>query len=457
MRPCFGAYRPLVMKVCRRVLGNHHDAEDVFQTTFLVLARKASSIRSREMLANWLHGVAFNTALNARKMKARRWGRERQVSELPEWQAAPHASGHDFQPLLDQELSRLPEIYRLPILLCHLEGKSIKRTAQYLGWPEGTVAGRLARGRQMLAKRLALHGLAMASAGLVLQNSASTSVAPTLVASTVKAASAIISGKSAATGLISANVAVLMKGVLSTMFMTKIKIATAVVMVGLIAVGCGMLLNSTAGGQQIVGGDGVQRPAIRQVAQVGEAARNEGTVELMQQDEQAKTQPKDPPKNFINSIGMKFVWIPPGSFMMGSPKKEVARVKGEIQHKVTFTKGFYMGVYTVTQEQWQAVMGNNPSWFKGEKNPKGEKNLPVEMVSWEDCQAFLKKMRKKKGCLSLANRSGMGICLSCRNDDTILLWRNYIHRCRPITMAATPVTKVGSLLDSVQIGRRLLQ
>ncbi len=106
----------------------------------------------------------------------------------------------------------------------------------------------------------------------------------------------------------------------------------------------------------------------------------------------------DPPKIIVtdptkpavtNSIGMKFVWIPPGTFMMGSPKEEKERQANETQHKVTLTKGFYMSVYTVTQEQWQAVMGNNPSVFKGEKN------LPVDQVSWEDCQEFVKKLREK--------------------------------------------------------------
>ena len=98
---------------------------------------------------------------------------------------------------------------------------------------------------------------------------------------------------------------------------------------------------------------------------------------------------KDPPKNFTNSIGMKFVWISPGTFMMGSPKEEKERGDNETQHKVTLTKGFYMGVYTVTQEQWKEVMGNNPSFFKGEKK------LPVETVSWDDCQEFAKKLREK--------------------------------------------------------------
>jgi len=96
---------------------------------------------------------------------------------------------------------------------------------------------------------------------------------------------------------------------------------------------------------------------------------------------------KAPPKEFANSIGMKFVWISPGSFMMGSPKEEVLRRKDETQHKVTLTKGFYMGVYTVTQEEWQAIMGKNPSKFQGDKK------LPVDSVSWNDSQEFIKKLR----------------------------------------------------------------
>jgi len=106
---------------------------------------------------------------------------------------------------------------------------------------------------------------------------------------------------------------------------------------------------------------------------------------------------KDPPKHFTNSIGMKFVWIPPGSFLIGSTKEEIERQPFDIlafrpeesQHKVTLTKGFYMGVYTVPQEQWQAVLGRNPSYFQGEKN------LPVERVSWNDCQEFIKKLQEK--------------------------------------------------------------
>jgi formylglycine-generating enzyme required for sulfatase activity len=98
---------------------------------------------------------------------------------------------------------------------------------------------------------------------------------------------------------------------------------------------------------------------------------------------------KDPPKNFTNGIGMKFVWIPPGTFTMGSPQEEKEREANETRHKVTLSKGFYMGVYPVTQEEWQAVTGETPSKFKNEKN------LPVERLSWDDCQEFIKKLRAR--------------------------------------------------------------
>jgi formylglycine-generating enzyme required for sulfatase activity len=117
-------------------------------------------------------------------------------------------------------------------------------------------------------------------------------------------------------------------------------------------------------------------------------------------------QPKDPPKYVTNSFGMKFVWIRPGTFTMGSPKNEADRNELEVQHTVELTKGFYLGVYPVTQEQWYAVMANefvrpeegydivNPGRFQGVF--RGEKNLPVETISWNDCQVFIKKLRAKE-------------------------------------------------------------
>jgi formylglycine-generating enzyme required for sulfatase activity len=104
---------------------------------------------------------------------------------------------------------------------------------------------------------------------------------------------------------------------------------------------------------------------------------------------ESHAQPKDAPKTYTNSLGMKFVWIAPGSFLMGSSKEERLGVLPETLHRVTLTKGFFMGVHTVTQGEWEAVMGKNPSSIKGEKN------LPVDTVSWHDCQNFIKKLRAK--------------------------------------------------------------
>src|SRR5436305_10194548 len=112
---------PMVWGVCRRVLRDHHDAEDAFQATFLVLARKAASIMPREKLGNWLYGVAYQTAMKARAKRTKRRGREGQVPDMPEPEATSRDLLDDPTELLDQELSRLPEKYRIPNVLCELE------------------------------------------------------------------------------------------------------------------------------------------------------------------------------------------------------------------------------------------------------------------------------------------------------------------------------------------------
>src|SRR5947209_6074012 len=99
---------PMVLSACRRLLGNDHDAEDAFQATFLVFARKAATVSPREMVGNWLYGVAYRTALKARSLAAKRRVREKQVTTMPEPEAARDDPWPDWQPMLDQELSRLP-------------------------------------------------------------------------------------------------------------------------------------------------------------------------------------------------------------------------------------------------------------------------------------------------------------------------------------------------------------
>jgi RNA polymerase sigma-70 factor (ECF subfamily) len=113
----------MVLGVCRRLPPNLQDAEDAFQAAFLVLVRKAASIRPRDLLGNWLYGVAYRAALEARCVLARRRTREKQVSALPEPTAPQTEIPSDLRPLLDQELSRLPDKYRVPVILCDLEGR----------------------------------------------------------------------------------------------------------------------------------------------------------------------------------------------------------------------------------------------------------------------------------------------------------------------------------------------
>lgn len=221
----------MVWNVCRRLLGPE-DAEDAFQATFLVLCRKAASIRRRERVASYLYGVARQTALQARRAAARKRAREKQVVNMPEPAVVEQDQWNDLQPLLDQELSRLPENYQVVILLCDLEGRSRKEAAQQLALPEGTVASRLARARALLAKRLARHGLAITSAALaeMLSRQAMAACVPAaMAAATIRAAGLIAVGGAAAAGAVSVKVAALAEGVLKAMLLTKLKIALTVV------------------------------------------------------------------------------------------------------------------------------------------------------------------------------------------------------------------------------------
>jgi RNA polymerase sigma factor (sigma-70 family) len=239
----------MVMAVCKRVLGHTQDAEDAFQATFLVFVRKAASIRRPSLLNNWLYGVAYRTAMKARTLSARRKAREREAAMAS--RREPHdARRNDWELVLDQELNLIPDKYRAPILLCDLGGRTRKEAARHLGLSEGTLNSRLARGRTMLARRLARHGLAVSGAmlpSLLSQNIASASVLTAVVSSTTKAATVFVAGQAATNGLISAKVVALTEGVLKAMLLTKLKMMSAVVlMLGMVALTCGVL----AGGHQ---------------------------------------------------------------------------------------------------------------------------------------------------------------------------------------------------------------
>jgi RNA polymerase sigma factor (sigma-70 family) len=155
---------PMVLGVCRRLLGPGPDADDAFQATFLVLVRKGATLRRPGLVANWLYGVALRVARKARALGRRRRDREEPMIDLPA--RAADLADHELRYVLDIELDRLPEKYRAPIVLCHLEGHTLDEAARMLGWPKGTVAGRLSRGRDQLRGRLARRGVAVAAPSL---------------------------------------------------------------------------------------------------------------------------------------------------------------------------------------------------------------------------------------------------------------------------------------------------
>jgi RNA polymerase sigma factor (sigma-70 family) len=285
---------PMVWGICRRVLGDRHDAEDAFQATFLVLIRKAAGIGKRELLANWLYGVAYRTALGARKTAARRKARERQASNLAHNPVTREDGIRELLPVLDEELSRLPDKYRVPIVLCDLQGKTRRAAARELDLSEAALSTRLARARVMLAKRLSRHGTAIATiAGLPVL--AAAAVPNSLVASTLKAGMAHGAGETiAAAATIQA--ASLSEGVIKAMFFSRVKgTASIVIALGVIAIGGGLCIQ-----QAVTALAGVPTPA---------AARKESAQPAADQEPAAPKRIKIGNNVYVESEGKKVVRV----------------------------------------------------------------------------------------------------------------------------------------------------
>ncbi len=203
---------PRVLRVCRALLPNRSDAEDAFQATFLVLVHRARSIRRRDSIASWLHGVAIRVAKASRSASIRR---EKLEKGAPDRGRMNQPNDQEIVRVVHEELDNLPERFRAPIVLCDLDGLTHDAAAEQLDWPVGTVKSRLARGRDRLRTRLERRGMGCAGAALGAK-SARVGLSPTLVNSTVSAASDFAAGRIAA-GTLRAAVSELVQGVLTMM------------------------------------------------------------------------------------------------------------------------------------------------------------------------------------------------------------------------------------------------
>jgi RNA polymerase sigma factor (sigma-70 family) len=225
----------LVFATCRRILRHQQDAEDAFQATFLVLARRASDVWPREAVGSWLFGVAYRVALKARATRNRRVTRELPLQDIAGEETRPD---FDLAESVHRVICKLPEVYRAAVVACDLEGLSRKEAAARLGWSEGTLSGRLARARELMAKRFRRLGLTLPAGGLMAFATTETASATT-IQSTIDLATGTAGGAPAA-------VVALTEGVVQSMAFFKVKAMTAAVLTACV-IGFGVLAASGAG------------------------------------------------------------------------------------------------------------------------------------------------------------------------------------------------------------------
>jgi RNA polymerase sigma factor (sigma-70 family) len=244
---------PMVLGVCQSILREGQDAEDAFQATFLVLVRKAGAIGKPASVASWLHGVAYRLATRVRAEAARRRARERQAVPMSSREPQEEVVWRDLRPLLHEEVARLPARYRLPFVLCYLDGKTNEEAADLLGLPRGTVLSRLSRARERLRGRLTRRGLTLTGgvlAALLAQNTAGATVPAALAENTVRAALTFAAGPGAV-GSVAAPVAAYANGMLRAAFMARLRLTAVIALaIALAGAGAGRLAYQarTAGG-----------------------------------------------------------------------------------------------------------------------------------------------------------------------------------------------------------------
>jgi RNA polymerase sigma factor (sigma-70 family) len=254
---------PMVLGVCRRVLGDVSSAEDSFQATFLVLARRAASIQSNSSLAGWLYGVAQRIALKAKVQALARRNRERQVEIMPRAEPLDELTWRELRSVLDQEIAGLPEKYRAPLVLCYFEGKSYALAAQELGWPKGSLARRIARGRELLRKQLVQRGITLSAATLatvLCEKVNGSPVGAVLSMHTIQAATVVARGQQALGGCLSPEALALSQE--ATSFQVKSKLLFLVLALGLAAGGVSLAAYSAS--EPLTSSEGSEAPRLLQ-------------------------------------------------------------------------------------------------------------------------------------------------------------------------------------------------
>jgi RNA polymerase sigma factor (sigma-70 family) len=402
---------PMVLSVCRRVLGQDQDAEDAFQATFLALVGQLRIVGKRGTVGGWLYRVAYRIAMKAKMSRGKRKESEREAAAGRTFQPSPDSDWQELRPILDEELNRLPEKYRLPVVLCYLEGKTYAEAARDLGWTKGTVSGRLALARGLLRQRLTRRGLLLSPwlLGTLLSGSASGAALPLeLTTRTGQAALLLISGH-ALTGVVSAHVIALLKAATQTITIGKLKMGVGLVLLtGLLTAGAGLVAYSSD--QKKEAERQSTRGQFRAVPSITEAPKPlKAPFTVAEAKEAQEAWAKYLGKKVeeeINlgggSLRVVFVLIPPGTFKMGSPYEEL-KLNGDDkafpdetpQHNVTITRPFYLGKFHVTQAEYVQLTGKkNPSFHNGDVAREDRSRFPVDSVNWADadaCRAALEK------------------------------------------------------------------
>jgi RNA polymerase sigma factor (sigma-70 family) len=299
----------MVLRVCRGIVGNDQDAQDAFQATFFILARKGNSLWVRDSLAPWLHRVACRAAARLKVSTNRQRAIERRAAEVAVEQTKFECQ-EDWGQTLHEEVDRLPQYYRLPVVLCDLEGHSYEAASRYLGCPIGTIKSRLARGRERLRHRLVRRGLAPSAGIAILPALMPEAIPAALCRSTIQSVVRIKPGMDATAGAFSTSVITLSEGVLKAMLLTKIRTAFAVTLVAGVAVtGLGLLVSGTTEAQNQTRQQPEPSKVESSVASPSQAAKSVSTkVAKAKSASQRERDPFESPARVIALGHLKKIW-----------------------------------------------------------------------------------------------------------------------------------------------------